>query len=120
MPEKHPAQQVERRYIECSGTLDAQGLAACFSPDASLNGFLGPQAVAGSADLYIEDVQRMASAGTDMSAYKAAVTACDATGDIAAATVSMEGFAGTRFVDHLHLVQRDGEWRIVSKIFTTF
>ncbi len=119
MPDTHPAEQVVRRYIECSGTLDAQGLAACFSPDAGLNGFLGAQAVAGSADLYIKDVQRMAGAGTDMSAYKAAVTAFDATGGIATATVSMEGFAGMRFVDYLHLVQRDGEWRIVSKTFTT-
>ena len=119
MPETHPAEQVVQRYIECSGTLDAQGLAACFSPDASLNGFLGPQPVAGSADLYIKDVRRMAGAGADMSAYKAAVTAFDATGGIAAATVGMEGLAGTRFVDYLHLVQRDGEWRIVSKTFTT-
>lgn len=119
MPEIHPAEQVVRRYIECSGTLDAQGLAACFFLDASLNGFLGPQAVAGSARLYVEDVQQMAGAGADMSAYKAVVTAFNATGNIAAATVSMEGLAGARFVDHLHLVQRDGEWRIVSKIFTT-
>ena len=63
--------------------------------------FLGPQAVAGSANLYVDDVRGMAGAGADMSAYNAAMTAFDATGDGAAATASMEGFAGVRFVDYL-------------------
>lgn len=54
-----------------------------------------------------------------MSAYSASITAFDVTGDVANATVSMEGFAGARFVDYLHLMNRDGGWQIVSKTFTT-
>ena len=119
MPDVHPAEQVVRRYIERSGALDAPGLAACFFPDAGLNGFLGPRMVAGSAALYVEDVRRMANAGADMSAYKATVQAFHATGGIAAATVSMEGFNQASFIDYLHLLQRDGEWRSISKTFTT-
>ena len=50
MPEIHPAEQLVRRYIECFGALNAHDLAACFFPDAGLSGFLGSQAVAGSAN----------------------------------------------------------------------
>jgi len=117
--EEHPAALVVQRYIDLSGALDASGLTECFASNASLNGYLGPKPVVGGISLYIDDVRRLAESGAVMSAYRASITMFAVTGDVATATVSMEGFAGAQFVDYLHLMQHDGAWRIVAKTFTT-
>lgn len=107
------------RYIDRSGALDADGLASCFVDGAGLYGYLGPQAVIGTIELYLADVKRLAAASTDMSAYSATINSHEATGQVARATVLMEGFAGVGFTDHLLLMQIAGEWKIISKAFTT-
>ena len=119
MTDKHAARDVVQRYIDCSGALDADGLARCFDPHAKLCGYLGPKAIVGEAGIFLADVKRLAGAGTDMTGYRASIVAFDANGKVANATVSMEGFAGARFVDYLQLMEQDGAWRIVSKTFTT-
>ena len=119
MSDEHPARAVVRRYIELSGRLDADGLTACFAPQAGLHGHLGTKVLAATADAYVADVRRLAAAQTAMAEYRAEIVDFAATGGIARATVHMDGFAGRRFVDYLQLMERDGTWQIVGKTFTT-
>ncbi|MGF6227911.1 hypothetical protein QFZ27_001866 [Inquilinus ginsengisoli] len=114
------ATDIVKRYIACAGRLDVDGLADCFTADASLNGFLGPNEVTGTIELFFTDVKRMAAAGVDMSSYRGTIASCEATGEVARATVLMEGFAGAVFTDYLLLMRgSDGRWKIVAKAFTT-
>ncbi|GAN77581.1 nuclear transport factor 2 family protein [Acidisphaera rubrifaciens] len=119
MDDVHPARAVVARYMEMSGRLDAEGLAACFAPQAGLHGHLGAKVLSATAEAYVADVRRLAAAQTSMTAYQAEMVEFAATGGIARATVRMDGFAGRGFVDYLHLMEQDGTWRIVGKTFTT-
>lgn len=119
MSDEHPARAVVQRYMELSGRLDADGLAACFVPQAGLHGHLGTKVLAATAEAYVADVRRLAAAHTPMTDYQAEMVEFAATDGIARATVRMDGFAGRRFVDYLHLMEQDGAWRIVGKTFTT-
>ena len=114
------ARAVVDAYITASGALDVASLGECFAPGAALHGYLGESLITGDAGLYLADVEKLAAAGADMSGYEGYVTALTVSGRIASATVSMRGFAGTEFIDYLHLASnRDNAWRIVAKTFTT-
>jgi len=66
----------------------------------------GGDQIGGTIALFFTDVKRMAAAGLDMSSYRGTIASCEATGDIARATVLMERFAGAAFTDYLLLMQR--------------
>ena len=42
------------------------------------------------------------------------------TGNAASATLKEYGFGGFNFTDYMHLLKRDGQWKIISKTFSTF
>lgn len=119
MGDEGPARAVVERYMALSGRLDAEGLAVCFAPQAGLHGHLGAKVLSATADAYVADVRRLAAAQTSMADYRAELVEFAVTGGIARATVRMDGFAGRRFVDYLHLMEQDGAWHIVGKTFTT-
>ena len=41
-------------------------------------------------------------------------------GNAAAVTIQEHGFGAHNFTDFMHLLKRDGEWKIISKTFSTF
>ena len=53
----------------------------------------------------------------DPTKYVAQIDVFDVFGDMATARVVMEGESGISFVDFHHLLKKDGEWKIVSKVY---
>lgn len=110
---------VLQSYIDGSRDLDRAKLADCFHPKAILTGFLLDNAIVGTPELYLADIGRMASQGVSNEGYEAHVEGLTVQGSVASATVVMSGLAGLNFNDFMHLVEEDGRWSIISKLFTT-
>jgi hypothetical protein len=110
---------VLQAYIDGSGELDRAKLAGCFHPNAIMTGYLLGNAVIGTPELYLDDIERMASQGVSNEGYQARIEGLTIQGSVATATVVMSGLAGLNFNDFMHLVEEDGRWSIISKLFTT-
>ena len=110
---------VLQAYIDGSGELDRTKLAGCFHPKARMTGYLLGNAVVGTPELYLDDIERMARQGVSKEGYKAHFEGLTIQGSVASATVVMSGLAGLNFNDFMHLVEEDGRWSIISKLFTT-
>ena len=118
MPFTSPREALQA-YIDGSRDLDPASLAECFHPQAIMTGFLLGNAVVGTPQLYIDDIARMAAQGVSNESYDAHVVGLTVEGSVASGTVVMSGLAGLNFNDFMHLVEKDGRWSIISKLFTT-
>ncbi|WP_181257357.1 nuclear transport factor 2 family protein [Pseudaminobacter soli (ex Li et al. 2025)] len=112
-------QAVLQAYIDGSRDLDRAKLAGCFHPSAIMTGFLLDNAIVGTPELYLADIDRMVSRGVSNEGYEAHVEDLTVQGSVASATVVMSGLAGLNFNDFMHLVEEEGRWSIISKLFTT-
>lgn len=110
---------VLQAYIDGSGELNRAKLAGCFHPKAIMTGYLLGKPVIGTPELYLDDIERMAREGVSKEGYKAHFEGLTIQGSVASATVVMSGLAGLNFNDFMHLIEEDGHWSIVSKLFTT-
>ncbi|WP_448950287.1 nuclear transport factor 2 family protein [Labrys neptuniae] len=106
-------------YIDGSRDLDRAKLETCFHPKAVMNGFLMGHAVIGTPELFLNDIDRMAREGVRNEGYKAEIDGLLVQGSVASATIAMAGLAGLTFKDFMHVVEEDGRWSIISKLFTT-
>jgi len=90
------------KYIQGSGTGDAELLRSIFHKDAVMMGAM------------VDDAPPLLDSGAD---YLAEIVDIQVFGKAAIATLSEEGFFGMGFVDSFHLLNTDGEWKITSKVF---
>ncbi len=122
-PEDQDEQDVRsvlHRYVTGYINADEATLRDVFADDAVMNGYLGDRLVAGTPEPFISRVTSeppLASQGLDLH-YDIAEVAV--TGNAAAATLKEYGFGGFNFTDYMHLIKRDGCWKIISKTFSTF
>lgn len=118
--EMHAVVSVIERYIHGYIHADELILRDVFAPDAIMNGYVGDRLVEGSPEPFIT---RIASepplASLDLE-LKYDITAVDVAGDAASVIVKEYGFGPFSFTDFMHLLNRGGEWKIVSKTFSTF
>ena len=112
-------QEVLQAYMDGSRDLNRAKIAPCFHPKAILSGFLKGQAIIGTPELYLADVDRMLAAGVRNTGYQARIDSLAVQGSVASATIIMSGLAGLNFEDFMHLVEENGRWSIISKLFTT-
>lgn len=112
-------QDVLQAYMDGSRDLDRARLAPCFHPKAILTGFLAGKSISGTPELFLADVDKIAAAGVHNTDYSARIESLTVQGSIASARIVMSGFAGLNFNDFMHLVEENGRWSIVSKLFTT-
>ena len=110
---------VLQAYVDGSRDLDCTKLVKCFHPKAIMTGILVDEPIAGTPELYLADIDRMASQGVSNEGYEARIESLIVKGSVASATVIMSGLAGLNFNDFMHLVEEDGHWSIISKLFTT-
>lgn len=120
----HAESKAIREVIENykKGTYEADGelLRSVFHKNAVMNGFLGPQVVLADPSVFIEDMTSAPSMKAEGHPYSAEIEQLRIDGNIAVATVSETGFRGEgRLVDHFHLIKLDGQWKVISKLFTT-
>lgn len=112
---------VVQKYIKGTYTADIDMLKGVFHPNAIMTGYMGADLMIGTPEPFIEDIQSNKSMKELQSPYEAKITHLEVTGNIAEATVYETGFFGEGVLeDHFHLLKdKDGEWKIISKCFTT-
>lgn len=93
---------------------DVDRLAALFHADAVMTGYLGPDKLVGGTQPFL-DAMTNNPADAD---YRSEVDTLVIDGKIANATVREKGLLGLDFVNHFHMLEEDGEWRITSKAFS--
>lgn len=101
-------------YVKGSRDGDAALLRSIFHPNAVMTGSFRGRLLCGPPEPFFQSVASGGPAGAD---YGAEIVEIAVDGDVASATLLERGFAGLDFVDRFHLVEEDGRWRIVSKIF---
>jgi hypothetical protein len=110
--------QVMERYVEAVFKADVATLRELFHPAAEMSGYLGDLLIAGSPDPFLVDVggrQSMEAAGAP---YEAEILDIHASARTASLRLEETGFFGsTSFVNYFHLLNVDGEWKIVAKTF---
>ncbi|EOS67001.1 nuclear transport factor 2 family protein [Oscillibacter sp. 1-3] len=112
--------EVLERYIKGTYTADIPMLESVFHIEARMTGYLGDQLLIGTPAPFIEDMGSQASMKEQGIPYQAEVRDVEVNGSVAKATVHETGFRGSaELVDHFHLLCENGEWKIISKTFTT-
>ncbi|MBN1458305.1 MAG: nuclear transport factor 2 family protein [Armatimonadetes bacterium] len=110
--------EVMERYADATYRADVSSLRSLFHPAACMTGYLGDQLIAGGPDAFFADIEGRPPMAETKAPYEAEVGLIHVSGRIASAAVEESGFFGSgRFVNYFHLLNVDGDWRIVSKTF---
>ena len=118
--ETEAVKQVVQRYIDGTYCADTAMLKGVFHEKAVMNGFLGPTLLLADPTPFIEDIGSAPSMKSNNDPYKAEVKSIHVEGNVASVALSETGFRGeAAMVDFFHLIKIDGEWKIISKLFTT-
>ena len=112
--------QLLTRYVEAYLNADTAGLRAVFAEDAVMNGYVGDRLVTGAPDQFIVNVGKAPAIATLGGDPTYEIGAVEIRGNAASVTVQERGFGDKNFTDFIHLLKRDGAWKIVSKTFSTF
>lgn len=109
------------RYFEAVGKADVDTLKTIFHENASMYGYLGPDAVIGTPEIFYADISSKPSMKEQGIDCRCVVKRIEIQENIADAIITVDNFYGAaRVEDHFHLLKLDGKWRILCKTFTTF
>ncbi len=118
--ETNLVKDVIKNYIDGTYNADITKLESVFHKNAVMNGYLGPDMILATPAAFIEDIKSSPSMSNNNDPYKAEIDFIQLNGDVASVIVSESGFRGTAsLVDHFHLIKDNGQWKIISKLFTT-
>ena len=118
--EVEQVREVIQRYITGTYQADVEMLAGVFHPQAHMTGYLGDNLLLGTPEPFLQDMGSAPSMASQKDAYQAEIESIRIEGNVAAVVVSETGFRGSAtLVDFFHLIKTDGEWKIISKLFTT-
>jgi hypothetical protein len=117
MSEQEAVRRVVQEYIDACQAGSVERLRAIFHENALMTGYLAGQFLIGPPEPFFDAVRNAPppAAGT----YQAKIGAIEVTGDVASAVLNESGYLGLDFTDYFHLARIDGNWRIVSKTFTS-
>ena len=111
---------VVQKYIEGTFTGNVKTLRDCFHPKAVMNGYLGGQLLIGGPEPFFENMAQAPSMAEGGAPYKGDITSVDVAGNVASVILKETGFGGDMaFTDYFHLLKEQGQWKIISKTFTT-
>lgn len=112
--------RVLTHYVEGYINADVAALKGVFADDAVMNGYLGDRLIEGSPNVFIENVGKNPSIASQECKPTYDIGEVQIRGNAAAVTLEQKDFGGMNFTDFLHMIKRDGEWKIISKTFSTF
>jgi len=112
--------KVITQYVEAYLQADVASLRDVFASDAVMNGYVDDRLVTGSPEVFIQNVGKAPPIATIGGSAIYEIGDIDITGNAAAVTVRETGFGELNFTDYMHLLKRDGAWKIISKTFSTF
>ncbi len=116
---------VIERYIEGYVNADIPVLRGAFADDAVMNGYVGDRLVAGTPEPFFRQVASnppLKSPGAGPAPGpdpRYDIEHLSITNNAASAVLRETGFGPHDFTDYMHLLKRDGVWKIVSKTFST-
>ena len=112
--------QVMQNYMDGTYNANIDQLKSVFHEKAVMNGYLGPECVMATPAAFVEDIASAPSMASQGDAYHAEIESIRVEGNVASVVVSETGFRGSAtLVDFFHLIKVDGEWKVISKLFTT-
>jgi hypothetical protein len=104
-------------YIDACRRGDVDLLKEIFHPDAAMNGYLAGSLLVGGPGPFFDAVAGNPAPATTGAAYSAAVENVTVDGRQATGTIREEGFLGMNFNNYFQLLEIDGNWKIVAKLF---
>lgn len=118
--ESKAVRQVIENYKDGTYTKNIDMLKGVFHEKAIMNGYLGPDVLLADPSGFIADIANSPSMEENKDPYQGEIEAIRIEGNVASVIVSETGFKGAgTLVDFFHLIKTDGEWKIISKLFTT-
>lgn len=111
---------VLEQYFSACFRADIAALKEVFAENAVMNGFLNGMLLEGGPEPFFEDVANNPSLESVGANFVTEIESFSVLGDVASATVTERGWGPMNFRDYMHLLRKDGQWKIVSKTFTTF
>jgi len=118
--ESEAVRKVIQNYIDGTYDADIEKLKGVFHEKAVMNGYLGPNLILADPTPFLEDIGSASSMKSCGDPYRAEIENIYIQGEVASVILSETGFRGeATLVDLFHLIKTDGEWRIISKLFTT-
>ncbi|MEL7465073.1 MAG: nuclear transport factor 2 family protein [Pseudomonadota bacterium] len=112
--------RVITQYVEGYIQADVAALNDAFAADAVMNGYLGDRLIEGAPSAFIENVGKAPSIASRGLSPRYEIGEVEIRGNAAAVTIHEYGFGEHNFTDFMHLLKRDGAWKIISKTFSTF
>ena len=118
-PGKYAAiREVLQHYIDGSYRADINKLKTCFHPKAAMSGYLKRELDIGTPQPFYDELEGAKSSKDAGEDYQAEIGFIHVVGPIASAAVIEDNLLGTSYVNHFHLLEIEGTWRIISKIYT--
>ena len=118
--EEEAVKEVIVKYIDGTYYADTEKLKSVFHENAVMNGYLGPTLLLSDPSPFIEDIASQPSMQSSNDPYHAEIKSITVEGNVASVAIFETGFRGeAAFVDFFHLIKTNGNWSIVSKLFTT-
>ncbi len=104
---------VVQEYVQGTADRDIARLKGAFHESAVMSGYLGPAKLIGSPQPFYEHLE----ANEHGPGYVTKITNIEVTGRTATARLVEDNLYGMSFVNDFHLLNDDGAWKIVSKLF---
>lgn len=118
--EKEAGLKVIQNYIDGTYQGNVKLLRDCFHKNTVMNGYLEDQLLLGGPELFFENIENNPSMAEGDTPYKGEITSIDVVGNVASAIIKEMGFGGSMaFTDYFHLIKEAGQWKIISRTFTT-
>ena len=111
---------VIEQYIQSYLSADVTALRDVFAHDAIMNGFVGERLVEGTPEPFLQNVASNPPLNGSDFQPEYNIEHVSLTNNAASVIVREINFGPYNFTDYMHLLKRDGVWKIISKTFTTY
>lgn len=115
--QRSAVEAVVARYIDGATQGNVEELRSIFHPQAAMFGYIQGDLLAGGVEPYFDAVANTPAPASSGEPYSAEITEMHVDGTAASATISEKSYLGMQFTTFFHLLQIDGDWKIVSKTF---
>ncbi|MDP7593302.1 MAG: nuclear transport factor 2 family protein [Litorilituus sp.] len=112
--------QKVQEYIDACFIGDAEKLKSLFHESAVMSGYFNGQFMFGDITPFIENIAQTPPMKETEVDYHASIEKIDVAGKVASVVLVEKGFFGVmNFVNYLHLIEVNNEWKVSSKNFTS-
>lgn len=114
--DEQQVRNVLQAYIDATRTADAKLARGLFHANALMSGELDENARIGSPEPFFKSLESASGRPGD-TGYQAWITAVSVLGRTASGEIVEQNLFGYDFTNRFHLLEQDGRWLIVSKLY---